>query len=141
MGVITINVSIRKFTAEDAESLVKILKLNKQYYSEEVEGVGSMIRVSNCDAAVFLVAHIDKKPCGFVKAIYDGSRAMIHLLSIHPSYQGMGIGSKLVDEVINELKNRGAPSISVTVTEKSSSFWEKEGFEKLPVFLMLKTFK
>ena len=53
-------------------------------------------------------------------------------------YQNRGIGSKLVDAVITELKKRGAQTISVTVTEDSAGFWEKKSFKRLPVFLMLR---
>ncbi len=100
-----------------------------------------MKRVANCNAAVFLVAAVANKPYGFIKAVYDGSRALIHLLSVHPDYLHSGIGSALVDAVSTELVRRGAPTVSVTVTEKSLGFWEKEEFERLPVILMLKTLK
>jgi ribosomal protein S18 acetylase RimI-like enzyme len=63
---------------------------------------------------------------------------MIHLLSVHPEFQGKGVGSKLLDAAILELRKRGAPSTSVTVTDDSAGFWEKRGFKKLPVFLMLR---
>ena len=91
-----------------------------------------MRRVAECDAAVFLVAEVDNQPCGFIRAVYDGSRALVHLLSVHPDYQHSGVGSALVDAVSEDLHRRGAPTISVTVTEKSASFWEKKGFIRLP---------
>jgi hypothetical protein len=37
------------------------------------------------------------------------------------------------------LKARGAPTVSVTVTDASKGYWDKLGFEQVPVFLMLKT--
>ena len=128
---------IRKLYESDIAALINILILNGQYDYPEVEGGESMKRVANCDAAVFLVAEIEGKPCGFIKAIYDGSRALIHLLSIHPDFQGKGVGTELVNAVKNELRKRGANTFSVTVTDESSKFWEKQGFRKLPVFVML----
>ena len=132
------NIHIRDFEDNDADKLVDILRLNNQYSHPEVEGPDSMRRVAGCQAAVFLVALADNKVCGFIKAIYDGSRALIHLLSIHPDYQGLGIGSMLFEEVAKELKKLGAATLSVTVSEESSGFWARRGFEKIPVFLMLK---
>jgi N-acetylglutamate synthase-like GNAT family acetyltransferase len=70
--------------------------------------------------------------------VYDGSRAIIHLLSIHPKYQHKGIGTNLVESVIKTLVERGAPTISVTVNDSSKGFWDQLGFAELPVFLMLK---
>jgi hypothetical protein len=40
---------------------------------------------------------------------------------------------------VTELKARGAPTVSVTVTDASKGYWDKLGFEQIPVFLMLKT--
>ena len=129
---------IREFQKSDAQALVTILKLNKQYAYPEVEGSEAMLRVSRCPSALFFVAEENVSPVGFIKAVYDGSRAMILLLSVRPEFQGKGVGSRLLDAAILELRKRGAPSVSVTLTDDSAGFWEKRGFKKLPVFLMLK---
>ncbi|MBX3011806.1 MAG: GNAT family N-acetyltransferase [Caldilineaceae bacterium] len=130
-------IAIRPFQAADAPDLVEILKLNGQYGYAAIEGEAAMNRVAACDAAIFLVAETPHGPYGFIRAIYDGSRALIHLLSVHPDGQQSGIGQALVDAVRRECAQRGAPSLSVTVTEQSAGFWEKQGFKRLPVFLML----
>ncbi len=132
---------IRAFRPSDIPCLIAILKLNGQYDYPEVEGSDAMKHVANCDAAIFLVAQVGRAPCGFIKAVYDGSRAMIHLLSVHPDYQRSGIGSMLIDAVSAELLRRNAPSLSVTVTAKSAGYWKKKGFKRLPVFLMLKALR
>jgi ribosomal protein S18 acetylase RimI-like enzyme len=128
---------IRKFQESDIDCLISILISNGQYTYPEIEGAESMKRVVNCNAAVFLVATIDDNPCGFIKAVYDGSRALIHLLSVHPNFKGQSIGTALVSAVKNELREKGANTFSVTVTDSSIDFWKKQGFHKIPVFLML----
>lgn len=133
------NLEIRAFCESDINELVEILRLNKQYDYPGIEGHEAMERVSKCDAAFFFVAQCENKVCGLVRGVYDGSRALIHLLSVHPDYKSKGIGKALVQASINEIKKRGAPSVSVTVTDQSASFWENIGFERLPVFLMLKS--
>lgn len=134
-------VQVRQFREADIHNLVEILELNDQYEYPEIEGPDSMRRVARCDAAVFLVAEVEKQPCGFIKAVYDGSRALIHLLSVHPNYRRSDVGSMLLDAVCSEFLGRGAPTVSVTATEQSVSFWEKKGFRRLPVLLMLKDLK
>ena len=129
--------TIRKFTESDSNYLVEILTVNNQYNYPAVEGPEAMKRVSLCKAAVFLVAEADS-PCGFIRAVYDGSRALIHLLSVHPDYQHQGIGTALVNAVCAELSQKGAPTVSATVTDQSVEFWEKQGFKKMPIFLVLK---
>lgn len=128
---------IRTFTELDIEYLVEILTLNNQYNYPTIEGPDAMKRVATCKAAVFLVAET-AQPCGFIRAVYDGSRALIHLLSVHPDYQHRGIGTALVNAACKELSRRGAPTVSATVTEKSVEFWEKKGFKRTPAFLVLK---
>jgi len=133
-----LDILIRNFEENDAEALEAILKLNGQFDYPEIENRESMIRVSNCEAAIFLVAELDKSVCGCLKAIYDGSRALIHLVSVHPDYQSKGIATKLVDIAINKLSGLGAPSVSVTVSDESQGYWKKLGFSVLPVYVMLK---
>jgi len=132
------NIVIRPFVERDAERLVDILTRNGQFGHPEVEGIAAMRRVASCEAAVFLVADVEGQPEGLVRAVYDGSRALIHVLSVSPSYQERGIGSALVNAVQIELRRRGAPTVSVTVTDASAGFWQKQGFNALPVYLMLK---
>lgn len=132
------NVRIRPFLETDAQQLVEILTRNGQFDHPDVEGVEAMRRVASCDAAVFLVAEVDGQPQGLIRAVYDGSRALIHLLSVSPSSQHRGIGRALVDAAQIELRDRGAPTVGVTVTDQSAGFWEKQGFRALPVYLMLK---
>jgi N-acetylglutamate synthase-like GNAT family acetyltransferase len=132
-------VIIRDYRTEDADSIVNILKKNGQFDYPDIEGPAAMERVSRCSAAVFLVAEKDSATIGCIKAIYDGSRAMILLLSVLPEYQHQQIGTSLVNSVILELSSRGAPTTSVTVTSSSEGFWAKLGFNKLPVFVMLKS--
>jgi GNAT superfamily N-acetyltransferase len=130
---------IRVFEERDIDALVEILKLNHQYDYPEVEGPDAMRRVARCACAVFLVAAIDQEPCGLIRAVYDGSRALIHLLSVHPERQHSGIGAALVDAAWQELRRRGAAGVSATVTERSLPFWNRAGFSRLPVLLALRT--
>jgi GNAT superfamily N-acetyltransferase len=130
--------SIRPFADGDGDRLVAILRRNQQFDWPETEGVAAMRRVAACEAAVFLVADIDGRAEGLIRAVYDGSRALIHLLSVNPDLHHRGIGTALVTAAEAELRRRNAPSVSVTVTEGSREFWRKRGFELLPVSLMLK---
>jgi ribosomal protein S18 acetylase RimI-like enzyme len=132
---------IRKYSPKDSKEIEAILTLNKQYFYPEAEGPEAMDRVATCAAAIAFVAEMNNVITGYIKGIYDGSRAMIHLLSVHPDYQHKGIGKALLKKAEDELIKRGAPSISVTVSNDSVKYWEKNGYKKLPVFLMLKDIK
>ncbi len=130
-------VVVREFRDGDELPLVEILQLNHQYGSPGVDGPEAMRRVARCPAAEFLVAEEGESTVGFVRGVYDGSRAMIHQLSVHPRHQSRGIGSRLVREICRVFSERGAPTLSATVTSNSVAFWEKIGFQRLEVFLVL----
>jgi GNAT superfamily N-acetyltransferase len=130
---------IRSFAESDCLRLVEILERNGQYSYPVAEGPEAMCRFAACDVSIFLVAECDGQIQGFIRAIYDGSRALIHLMSVNPEVQGRGIGGALLAATEAELSRRGASGASVTATENSAGFWEKHGYGHLPVHLMLKT--
>jgi len=133
-------IEIRPFRVTDTDVLIEILKLNGQYDYSEVEGREAMRRASQCAAAVFLVAEEDARPVGLIRGIHDAARALIHLLSVHPNRQRQGKGQALVAAISAEFRRRGSSGTTVTVSERSAPFWEKIGFARLPVFLMLTNF-
>ena len=127
---------IRDFQLTDRDEIVEILKLNNQYSFPEVDGPEAMKRVKACSVAVFLVCEIDGRVVGVVRGNYDGSRAIIHQLSVHPAYQRRGLGAALVREIVKNFQRMGAPTVSATVTERSLPFWQKVGFRKTNVLLV-----
>jgi ribosomal protein S18 acetylase RimI-like enzyme len=119
---------IRDFAPEDSEALVEILRANLQYADPATEGPEAMLRVHRCQAAVFLVAEEGGKPVGLSRGVYDGSKALIHIVSVHPTYQGRGIGTALVRETARRFKERGATNLAVTVPGDNLEFWKKQSF-------------
>jgi len=119
---------IRDFGPEDSAALVEILKANLQYADPATEGPEAMLRVYHCEAAVFLVAEEDGKPVGLSRGVYDGSKALIHIVSVHPDYQGRRIGTALVRETARRFKERGATSLAVTVPGDNLEFWKRLSF-------------
>jgi len=119
---------IRDFRPEDSAALVEILKENLQYGDPASEGPEAMMRVRECRAAVFLVAEEDGKPVGLSRGVYDGSKALIHIVSVLPAYQRRGIGAALVRETARRFRERGATNLSVTVPGDNLEFWKKLSF-------------
>ena len=97
-----------------------------------------MRRFAACDATVFLVAESGGQVRGLIRAVYDGSRALIHLLSVDPDVQRQGVGRALLAATEAELGRCGAPGAAVPVTKASAGFWGQQGYGSLPVRLMLK---
>ena len=120
---------IRDFDQQDIDALVGILKANQQYGHPELDGPEAMVRVQDCQAAVFLVAERQDQVIGLIRGTYDGSRAVIYLASVHPGEQRKGVGRALVLEIGRRFKERGAGSISVIVPG-DAEFWRKMSFRQ-----------
>lgn len=121
---------IRDFRPEDCDALVEILKANLQYGDPATEGPQAMLRVSQCKAAVFLVAEEDGKPVGMSRGVYDGSKALIHIVSVHPTQQRHGVGTALVRETARRFQEHGATNLAVTVPGDNLAFWKKLSFRQ-----------
>ena len=118
---------IRDFDPKDIDAIVAILKANQQYGHEEIDGPAAMLRVRECQAAEFIVAEEDDKVVGMARGVYDGSRALLHIVSVDPPYKGRGIGKALVREIAKRFQARGASDMAVTVPGEVG-FWKKLGF-------------
>jgi len=120
---------VRDFKGADTEALVEILKANQQYGHPELDGPEAMIAVQECAASEFLVAEEKGWTVGLIRGVFDGSRAIIYLASVHPDFQRRGIGKALLREITQRFKDRGAKAISVTIPG-DAAFWKRFGFRQ-----------
>lgn len=78
-----------------------------------------------------LVATVNSKIVGSIIGAFNGRRAWIYHLAIHPKWQKKGIGSKLLKTVEKILKNKGVTKILLGVSLNNlstCSFYEKSGY-------------
>ncbi len=68
---------------------------------------------------------------GFARATSDGIyRAMLWDVVIHPTYQGRGLGRKLVETVLSHPRIRRVERVLLTTTNQRE-FYERMGFEAM----------
>ncbi|MBI2011676.1 GNAT family N-acetyltransferase [Candidatus Daviesbacteria bacterium] len=128
---------LRKAKIEDLDSIYKLIsdaakkgKVLKRPKSEIKQVLSS-----------FYVWVEDKEVAGCVSLeIYNKKLSEVRSLVVLPKYQGMGIGSKLIQACVNEAKAKEIYEV-LAVTDKISLF-EKMGFSKQlkgqwPLFLRL----
>ena len=120
---------IRSFELRDSDRIVEILKANQQYGHPEIDGPEPMRRVAECQAAEFLVAEDEGQVVGMIRGVYDGSRAIIYIASVHPSQQRKGVGRALVRAIAQRFKERGAGNLSVVIPGEVG-FWSKLHFRQ-----------
>ncbi|ALF56561.1 acetyltransferase [Nostoc piscinale CENA21] len=84
------------------------------------------IAVTNSDPVISLWD--DTKLVGFARATSDGIyRATIWDVVIHPDYQGNGLGSKLINTVLNHPRMKWVERVYLMTTHQQE-FYKKMGF-------------
>jgi putative acetyltransferase len=120
---------IRDFAPADCDQLVEVLKANLQFGHPEIDGPEAMLRICECDAAEFLVAEEDGRAVGLIRGIFDGSRAIVNVVSVHPDYQRRGIGTALVSEIAKRFRAKGSNHLSV-IAAGNLDLLKKLGFKQ-----------
>ena len=82
----------------------------------------------------YLVAVYDKKNLiGFGRIISDGVyQTFIGDLIVHPDYQQKGIGSTVLNKLVEKSKESGIKWIQLTCAKGKIDFYKKYGFEERP---------
>jgi ribosomal protein S18 acetylase RimI-like enzyme len=124
--------------------MVEIMESNHHFYHPVVDGCESLARQMSMGNNVLLVAEVSGKVQGFVTGTWDGARAFLFKMSVHPDVQRQGIGTMLVREAARIFKGMGAVTMGLSAADgtggeqnNSILFWEKIGFEQIPARLMI----
>jgi len=123
---------IRKFQPSDFPSVIDIERrvfnehdpyLYMQFYETCSEG--------------FMLAEINGIVVGYVVGFQTSRKTgRIFSLAVLPEYQNRGIGSNLLEEIINYLRQRGAFEVILEVRVsniKAKRFYERHGFYQVRV--------
>lgn len=82
--------------------------------------------VQQAEARSRLVAESDGRILGYVG--YDKNRQTLTECYIHPSWQGQGVGRRLVEHVYQLADNDGLDHLTVLASANARSFYERLGF-------------
>lgn len=66
---------------------------------------------------------------------HDGRRGHIYHLAVEPAYQRLGLGKRLVDECLTDLRSAGIKRAIIMVADDNAcgrSFWRRCGWEDIP---------
>jgi ribosomal protein S18 acetylase RimI-like enzyme len=91
------------------------------------------------DPDLFLVATSDEKIIGTVIGGFDGRRGIIYHLAVDQAYREQGIGSQLMEEVENRLRNKGCIRSYLLVTRENElaiRFYENHGWQPMESLLV-----
>jgi len=123
-----INIKLRRARKEDLDSIQRIESLSFKnpyppYYTKAL--IESLSDVS-------LVAEVEDKIVGYIfSRIEYGKVGHIITIAVDPEYRRMGIGERLMREVLNILKELGCQSVYLEVrisNEPAINLYKKLGF-------------
>ena len=91
------------------------------------------------DPDLFLVAELNERIIGTVLGGFDGRRGMVYHLAIEMHFRKKGLGSLLMAELENRLKEKGCIRSYLLVTKDNLDairFYENTGWEKMDLHIM-----
>ena len=127
---------IRHATKKDVSQMLKIIGVNNPKYPVSVARKEIMEMFSGAlHKPIYLVME-DKKEViglgGFVRSWIDNKVVNIFWINVKSEYQGNGIGSKLIEGLIEEIGKLGKPVAKmVTLSTNKPKFYGKFGFKKI----------
>jgi ribosomal protein S18 acetylase RimI-like enzyme len=86
------------------------------------------------DPDLFLVAESDGAIIGSVIGGFDGRRGLIYHLAVSTAFRGIGIGSRLMDEVEARLRAKGCLKCYLLVTidnPEAEGYYQQRGWQPM----------
>lgn len=86
------------------------------------------------DPDLFLVAESNGDIVGSVMGGFDGRRGLVYHLAVAASFRGMGIGSRLMDEVETRLRAKGCLKCYLLVTSdnpEAEGYYQHRGWQPM----------
>jgi ribosomal protein S18 acetylase RimI-like enzyme len=122
----TVELSVRPAVIADRHDVEDIC--DQALGETEVDAFGRTFDVLGCDN---IVAEADGRFAGVVALAGDAGDLAIVLLTVYPGFQGMGVGSALIEAAAARAVDRGLPAVKVAVSNDDIplfSFYQRHGF-------------
>jgi len=109
-------------------SIDKGVSLSRSDTSEEIQ------KKLTRDPDLFLVAEENGQIIGTVIGGFDGRRGLIYHLAVAASFRGLGIGSRLVEELEARMRFKGCLRcylLVISENPEAMEYYEKRGWERM----------
>jgi len=123
---------IRKMTIDDYEQVYDIWLKSGNGLNDVDDSKAGIQKYLNRNPNTCFVAESDGKIIGSVLGGHDGRRGFINNMSVLASERKKGVGTALVNAVVDALKSEGITKVALVVfahNTPGNAFWEKRGFK------------
>lgn len=125
---------IRKYKKSDRETVLNLLRLNTpDFFSPDEEN--DFIYYLENEIEYYFVIEMNGKIIGSGGFNFSGEKrfAKISRDILHPDFQRMSFGSKLLQYRIDKLQQLNVPVIIVRTSQLAHKFYQKQGFELMKI--------
>jgi predicted GNAT family N-acyltransferase len=124
--------NIKVGIAKNPAEISGIKEIRRQVFQIE-QGIDPILDFDGNDQeSDQFIAYLNKEAVGTARIRYlSEGLAKLERLAILKDYRKMGIGRKIVEYVIDYLKNKGVENITLDSQEHAKHFYEKNGFKQV----------
>ena len=136
-------IEIRQFVIEDTDGVLVVWSLAGMTTPERNPRADIQKKLRHSPES-FFVGTLEGKVVATVMVGYDGHRGWIYSLAVTPDLQRKGIGSQMMEEAENWLRQHGCTRAKLQVDEARgdvTGFYRKLGYEVQPLVSMAKWFR
>ena len=117
-------VQIRTFVPADEGAVIALwdqVQLTRPWNDAHKDVMRKLQQMQHTDSSIFQVAVAGGQIVATVMAGYDGHRASVNYLAVHPDFQKKGIGKSLMQEVEKWCLSLECPKINLMVRTDNQS--------------------
>jgi ribosomal protein S18 acetylase RimI-like enzyme len=134
--VISSKIIFREFCfPSDYESVYRLWKsIDRGVHVGRSDTLAEIEKKIGRDPDLFMVAESEGAVIGSVIGGFDGRRGLIYHLAVASSFRGMGIGSRLMEEVESRLRAKGCLKCYLLVTRdnpEAEDYYQQRGWQPM----------
>jgi len=143
-------VSIRPMARSDIHEVLALDRVAKGWSSSVIKYEDIVSADPGTPPDLSFVAEVDGKIIGYIinRSVYLmvplTEVCIIHTILVHPDYQGRGIGSKLIQALLNRCQAEGIGTVRALIphgNKELQALFEEQGFKRSNIINFDRTFE
>jgi Acetyltransferases len=127
-------IEIREFSINDYDAAIELWQRVEGLEIAEGDDREGVARFLARNPGLSRVATHGSAIVGVALCGHDGRRGHIYHLAVDPAFQGRGLGKRLLDESLGDLRRTGVKRVIIMVADDNQSgrqFWRRCGWEDI----------